>query len=385
MKGDSISLAWVNLTGGGMSGGPRKYVRAMLPLLHADPRIGSITVHSPAELSSAVEPDFLPTFQWPAREHLHGFPTLRRQLRECRPDVVFVTTSRWVNTGGIPIVVSVRNMEPLIRPLAEGRNGVREGLRNITRRIASHRACVRADGVIAVSHFVADYLRREWHIEQPKLRMIYHGLGHEIPQPTRPAVLSTGLPFVFTAGSIRPFRGLEDVIHSAARLGPELGGHRIVIAGSVEGTVHAYHRRLMALTRELGVADKIIWAGKLTSSEMIWCYRQCLAFLMTSRVEACPNTALEAMEQGAACISTSNPPMPEFFGDAARYYQAGDAGGLAEELTALHRNEDLRRGLGQAARCRARMFNWETTARETADFLVSVAMSARRGNGRRGS
>jgi len=372
---DGISVAWVNLTGGGLSGGSKKYLSAMLPLLAADKRIKAITLYSPAEVAPVIDSLSLSSFYWPAHEQLRGFPTLRRQLREHQPDVVYVPTSRWVDTGDAPLVVMLRNMEPLTRPWAEGKNGLYEGLKNITRRQASRRACRRASGVIAVSEYVADFLRREWHVDAAKIRMIYHGLSHRAIAPTRPTAITGDTPFLFTAGSIRPFRGLEDVIQAAAILRTRFPAHRFVIGGAVEGRLEGYQRRLAAMSRKLGVADRIVWAGKLSTPEMTWCYQQCAAFVMTSRVEACPNTALEAMEQGAACVSTSNPPMPEFFRDSVGYYPAGYATELAERLIDLLEDERLRNRYRQIALERARSFTWQRTARATADFLVSVAGS----------
>lgn len=375
---ERISVAWVNLTAGGLSGGSKKYMSAVLPLFAADPRIGRITLYSPAAVASVVDALALPSRYWPTREHLYGFPTLRRQLRDDGPDVVYVPTSRWVDTSRVPLVVMLRNMEPLVSPWGEGKNGLLEGMRNVGRRLASRRACRRAAGVIAVSEFVADFLRREWQIDGAKIRMIYHGLSHAPAQARRPSSVTGDQPFLFTAGSIRPFRGLEDVITAAAALGSRYPDLRFVIGGAVEGRLDDYRRRLVAMSRELGSADRIIWAGKLSASEMTWCYRHCVAFMMSSRVEACPNIALEAMELGAACVSTSNPPMPEFFGDAVSYYPAGDGAALAARLTDVIDDESLRRRYQLAALERARPFTWERTARETADFLVSVAGSVPR-------
>ena len=55
---------------------------------------------------------------------------------------------------------------------------------------------------------------------------------------------------------------------------------------------------------------------------------------MTSRVEACPNIALEAMSHGAFCLAADNPPLPEFFQGAALYYRPRSGEALAHAITA---------------------------------------------------
>jgi glycosyltransferase involved in cell wall biosynthesis len=111
---------------------------------------------------------------------------------------------------------------------------------------------------------------------------------------------------------------------------------------------------------------------------MFWCYRNCRAFLVTSRVEACPNIALEAMAQGCVSICTENPPLPEFFGNATIYYAAGNRESL---LDALSRMESLgdkgRAAISEAAIARARQFSWEKTTEGTVRELRK-AVTARR-------
>ena len=141
--------------------------------------------------------------------------------------------------------------------------------------------------------------------------------------------------FLFTAGSIRPARGLEDLVEALPGLSGRSLPSTVVIAGRSDSGTSGYQKALTERARQLGVANRIVWAGSLGEAEMVWCFRHCAAFVMTSRVEACPNVVLEAMSQGCACVSADGPPMPEFFGDTAVYYRAGDAAGLTRGLEQL--------------------------------------------------
>jgi alpha-1,3-rhamnosyl/mannosyltransferase len=91
----------------------------------------------------------------------------------------------------------------------------------------------------------------------------------------------------------------------------------------------------------------------------------CGAFVMTSRAEACPNTALEAMSAGAMIVSVDHEPMPEFFGDAALYYRAGDARALAERISTVLAGRVSPPEIAARARARAAGFTWSTTADRT--------------------
>jgi glycosyltransferase involved in cell wall biosynthesis len=144
---------------------------------------------------------------------------------------------------------------------------------------------------------------------------------------------------------------------------PEL---RIVIAGKADAATIRYDADMHRLASRLGVAGKIVWPGHLAQSEMAWAFERCAAFVVTSRAEACPNIALEALSHGAPVVSTSQEPMPEFFKDTATYYQPEDADMLAarvNELVAEPAPSASRRR--EAARARAAEFPWARPAEQT--------------------
>jgi glycosyltransferase involved in cell wall biosynthesis len=148
----------------------------------------------------------------------------------------------------------------------------------------------------------------------------------------------------------------------------------LVIGGETEPAMQPYRNRLQRQAEELGCAHRIHWVGKLTQAEMAWCFRQCEAFLMTSRVEACPNTVLEAMSQSCLSVSTTSPPMPEMYGDTAFLYRAGNSEELAAQVDAALSMDAADRYIRKsAARRRAAEFSWHRTMEETAQQLLLAA------------
>jgi glycosyltransferase involved in cell wall biosynthesis len=279
----------------------------------------------------------------------------------------------------------VRNMEPLTVPF--GGNALPEAARNLARAYVARRACRRADRVLAVSQHVKDFLTGRWHVPAGKVGLVYHGAERLVPasEAVRPAALDGLGPggFVFTAGSIRPARGLEDLIRALAPTdATRQPAPALVIAGRADAGTRAYGERMRRLAERLRVASRIVWAGQLGPPEMAWCYDHCAAFVMTSRAEACPNTALEAMAHGCQIVSTRQPPMPEFFGEAALYYQPGDPAGLARQLArAVTTPPEPERGRRDAARGLADRFRWADTAERTIGELARAVARQRGGEG----
>jgi alpha-1,3-rhamnosyl/mannosyltransferase len=352
----------VNLTGGGMSGGYRKYLTSLVPLLRQDPTL-RLDVYIPPSLVDPLAAEGLgDVLTWPDGDERRSFLRLRQDLRERAPDVIFVPTARFIDTGR-PCVVMVRNMEPLERPFRG--NTLAAGLRNLARAWTARRACRRATRVIAVSQHVADFLTSRWGLDPGKVGVVYHGVD-PAPRPDpsdRPQALATveSGRFLFTAGSIRPARGLEDAIRALRLLGP--GAPTLVVAGNPDPDSRPYARRLRRLAESEGVAGRVVWAGGLDRAGMDWAYAHCAVFVMTSRSEACPNTILEAMSHGCLSVSAKRPPMTELFADATQYYREADATGLARAIAQLLAVVGRDRPeLSERACLRAGEFRWERSA-----------------------
>ena len=353
-----LHIALLAITRGRLSGGFTKYLGHLVPLLRKQSGVSAVDVYVPPEIATPDE------FTWPAGDDLRGFRSLRRAIVERRPDVVFIPTARVLRAGEIPVVTMVRNMEPLEVPF--NGNAMTEGLKNVMRAAAARFACRRADRVIAVSNHVRDFLVERWRVPADRIGVIRHGVDPAADaEPPMPPVLAplAGKRFLFTGGSIRPARGLEDAVCALPSLADAV---HLVIAGSVDRGAEHYERAMRQLANELGVAPRILWAGQLKADAMSWCFRNAAAFVMTSRAEACPNIVLEALAQGAVSVSTDHPPMPEFFDDTAVYYRERNADDLAARLVETLAVPESERGrLRERARERARAFTWEATARGT--------------------
>lgn len=369
----------VNLTGGGLSGGYRKYLCAVVPRLRAEERVGALDVFAPPAVLDELRATGLgPIETWPVDDARRGFASLTTALRRLRPDVVFVPTARALPRMDAPQVVMVRNMEPLEQPLAG--LPLRAALTNVARAFAAWQACRRATRVIAVSHHVADVVSGRLRVPGAKIGVVYHGVGGEgedAPAPTRATERLRPGSFLFAAGSLRPARGLDDLVDALAWRGAT--APPLLVAGDRDADTASYGRRLERRVTAAGLGERVVFAGRLGPAQMRWGFEQCHAFVTTSRAEACPNTALEALHRGSLVVSTDRPPMPEILGEAPLYYRDGDVAGLAAALGGLH---DLSAADGEArrasARRRAATFTWERAVRETVDALEAAHRSVLR-------
>lgn len=367
-----MRLAIVNLTRSGMSGGYQKYLRELVPRLARHPEVSELDVFIHPRFLSQISGQIQESRCRPCEDSLVGRQRLRRHLARVAPDRIFFPTLRGSVTNGIPSIYMIRNMEPLALP--SGGNTHQETLKNLARKYAAKSACHRACRILAVSQFVKDFLVNTWHISPGKIGVVYHGSNDLLTnfEPVKPKTIPTDWEdgFFFTAGSIRPSRGLEDLLQAFWEI--VASGRRLflVIAGTADPSSYAYERRLKRLVEKLGIQEKVVWTGYLTPGEMLWCYSRASLFIMTSRVEACPNIALEAMSCGVGCIAADNQPLPEFFRDSALYYRPGDPHSLAEAITIFQTSSlQFQQMLQGRARARAADFTWDRTAEETVKQL----------------
>ncbi len=370
----TLRVALALLTGGGASGGFAKYLRCLLPRLQQDPRLQELRLFAPSELLASLRERGV-IGDGPAQAAGGGARGMAREIRRLQPDVVFVPTSRVLPGLEAPQVIMVRNMEPFEAPFAG--LGWRGALRNAGRLLAARHACRQASRVIAVSRHVAGVLESRFGLPARKLTVVYHGVDSPGDDPGWRPASAVDEPFLFTAGSIRPARGLDDLVEALRLAGAEVP--RVWIAGASDPDTGASARRLRSRRRRHGLAERVRFLGRLGEAEMRWCFRNARAFVTTSRAEACPNTALEALAEGCRVISTDHPPMPEVIGDAASYYQAGNRRDLAERLRAAMSAEatEAAERIACRARERAALFSWPSTSRATAEVLRAAADSGR--------
>ena len=379
-----MRVAIINLTRGGMSGGYRKYLRNIIPRIASHHDVEAVLCATPVSIKIHNWFEPIPNVKFIKCKiySLFGYSTdseLIRQIKIFSPDVIFLPTERYFRFEGVPIINMIQNMEPFIFGIDD--NSFSTKLRNWIQRIDTKRAILNSDRIIAITEFVRDFLIEQWNISDEKIRLIYYGIN--LPEKLdvcRPVLIPDGWKsqFLFTAGSIRPARGLEDLLYALNYLSDKsLNIPNLLIAGETFKDLSKYRKKLETWIQKHNLSLKVYWTEKLTDKEMIWCYQNCLAFIMTSRVESFGMVAGEAMSHGCVCIAADNPCLPEIFGNAAIYYPPKNYKALAEAIQTILSwdNHQRKRGI-KIAKKRAAQFSWDITAEKTVtEFKIAVENS----------
>lgn len=364
-----------------MSWGYRKYLQNIIPRMAFNPAVENILCASPKALNVQIWFDQLPNVEFISCRPYHFLRcgldiNLKRNLEDFSPDVIFVPTERYFRFRKIPVVRMLQNMGPFAGGI-EG-NPLREKVKLWLQAIDAKKAIKKSDRVIAISKFVCRFLNQKWNIPKNKIRLVYYGI--DTPEKNnkrhRPSFIAKRQidQFLFAAGLIRPYRGLEDALLALKHLSSKLSNvPSLVIAGLTTPDMMTYKRRLEEWVQNHNLLSKVCWVDHLNEKEMVWCYRNCCAFLMTSRVESFGMIAGEAMSHGCICISADNPCLPELFDDAATFYPPKNWKALAETIKdVLAWNDNQRKIMSEKAKRRSSEFSWDVCAEKTVAELVKA-------------
>jgi teichuronic acid biosynthesis glycosyltransferase TuaC len=162
----------------------------------------------------------------------------------------------------------------------------------------------------------------------------------------------SGEHVLLCVGQLRKLKGHELVIRAL----PDLPGWHLVIVGEGE-----CREELRALAHELGLADRVRFAGAVPQSRLPTYYGAADALVLASSSEGLANVILESLACGTPVVATR-------VGGAAEVLTVPEAGQLVDERTpraigaavnAVNRSRAPR----EAVRRHAGQFSWAATAR----------------------
>lgn len=257
---------------------------------------------------------------------------------------------------GAPLVLTVHDLRaiagahtPFSRRLVAGRV-VGAAVRNAAR-------------VVAVSEAVRAELLARFRLAPERIALVPNAADHLAPLPRE---RTPDAPLLHL-GHLERRKNLELVLRALA-LDPALPN--LVLAGAAK---HGEEERLRVLAGELGVADRVRFAGPVEDDEARRLLARCAAVVLPSRLEGFGIVALEALRAGAPLAVSAIPAHLEVTGGTAATFPPDDPALCAAAIRAALEADEARLAAGRA---QVERYRWDDSARLLVAAWREAAMEA---------
>jgi glycosyltransferase involved in cell wall biosynthesis len=270
-----------------------------------------------------------------------------RARGEC--DVLLSTNSyltAWF--AAVPVVLEIYDMvafDPALRPSARA---------SVIERATLAPALRRAAAALCISRATADAVtaRYAWAAE----KLVVAPLGTS-PALTPDPDMALPPGFVLAVGTLEPRKNLPRLVEAYRGLPDEVQArHPLLVVGRVGWEAGQTLDALRAL------GDRCRLLGPVSDAELATLYARCTVFAYPSLGEGFGLPVLEAMQAGAAVLTSDRSSLPEVGGDAVEYVDPTDVGAIRAQLERLLTDQGRRTELRVRARERAARFSWDRHA-----------------------
>lgn len=294
MRTPKILFVINSLAGGGAE-------RVLLALLEASrDRLGHDVDFSVALLDDEARdyppPDWLPLHQLDCRFSLaRSIRQLAGLCRTVRPDVTVSFLTR-ANVASV-IVARLLGHRAIISERANTSAHFKPGLSGRLAKASVRLTYPRADRIIAVSQGIATDLADNFGVAAARIDTIANPVPYEriVEQGREDPALAIDGPYAAVVSRLTPSKNIPLVLQALARLP---GGLKLVVMGQ-----GAERPKLEALAAELGIADRVTFAGFLPNPHAV--VARAAFYVSGSNGEGFPNGQVEALSLGVPVLATN--------------------------------------------------------------------------------
>jgi colanic acid/amylovoran biosynthesis glycosyltransferase len=296
------------------------------------------TIHLTQSMRIAIAAADLLHYQWPG--HLIAYGCLARRYKK-------------------PVVLSLRGRQINIVPYMPGESRYVRQLKTWL---------PRCHGYHGVSEAILDEAE-PFGLVRSRAKVVRPAIDPEFFTPATSAPAPAPIQIAMV-GALMWRKGYEYALMAFCRLLDRVTESRLVIVGEGEERDRIEHT-----AQDLGVADRVVLAGKLDPTgvrEVLW---RSHLFLHASLSEGIANVALEAMACGLPVVATDAGGMREAIDDGVNGFLVPlrDTEAMADRLVRLANNPELRAEMGRKARDRAvRDFDLKDQGRKFVELYQEV-------------
>ena len=170
--------------------------------------------------------------------------------------------------------------------------------------------------------------------------------------------------FLLYVGGISPHKNLNTLIDALNRL----DDIKLVIVGDYkDDPFFSAYPALKKQVEELGLADKVIFAGFVEDIDLAYLYNAATLVVLPSLEEGFGLPAVEAMACGTPVAASNRGSLPEVLGAAGVFFEPKDVEDMAAVIKQILSDDTRREEMSRTGLNRSKQFMWKNAAN---DLLV---------------
>jgi len=241
-----------------------------------------------------------------------------------------------------------------------------------------YRGIKKAARIIAVSQATKNDLVQHLGVSDDQVSVVHCGVDHSLFHPVSERMY--GDPYILFVGSEHPRKNFAAVVKAFAllKLERKFKGLKLVKVSPAGGREGEFRRRTMMLIDALDLHRDVVFTDFVPAANLPAFYCGAQVYVLPSLYEGFGLPVLEAMACGCPVITSNISSLPEVTGDAAVKVAPQDVDGLAQAISRVLEDSQLRKDLIEKGLKRASEFSWQKMARETQAVYEQVAREVMR-------
>jgi glycosyltransferase involved in cell wall biosynthesis len=228
-----------------------------------------------------------------------------------------------------------------------------------------------ATRVIAISEHAKSCLVDRYGIQPGKIDVIYNGFNPSYrildnPDGLQQIRLKYDLdrPFMYYPAATWPHKNHRKLF-AALKIMKDL--HRFDGQLVLSGIVKQAHGEILTEIQRLNLEKEVRVLGFLPEADLPWLFNSARLLVFPSLFEGFGIPLVEAMACGCPIVCSNVTSIPEVVGEAGVFFDPSIAEDIAEKIWMLWTDDAMRQEMAKIGLRRAKMFNWEETAKKTVE------------------
>ncbi len=232
-----------------------------------------------------------------------------------------------------------------------------------------------ADKIIAISEYTKQRLLHFFpFVDEKKVEVVYCGNRDTLLKEKADSSLISrfGLKeeeYFLSVGTIEPRKNYGTLLKAYKIYKEHTSNYKKLCIAGGYGWMQEHFKEDIAA---LGLADDVVVTGYVSDAELANLYRYCFAFAYPTWYEGFGLPVLEAMNFNKPVIASDVTSIPEVAGDAAILTTPGDVEALADAMSKLESNEELRAELLAKIPEQLEKFSWEKSAKQLLEIYKEL-------------